>query len=485
MTLAQRVDKVDLRWWFLLIGAVVGAFQILAIPPGLGIDESSHFRRVWAISQGEVIAHRRGPDTGVEMPGCLASYVQYGVRHGGFPIGMVLSHNFSAPSNCDDTPRWVSYITTAPYSPVAYLPQIVGVTVGRAAHLPPAVLFLTGRLFGLAAYLALGLAALRIAPRGRLLLFVVGLLPMALLSAATYNGDSFLVGLVLLASAALLRAREDRADVSPHDGAATDHPPTSARWFVLAAVCFALITLCKPPYLLFAPLLVLIPQGSFRTRSQAVAAKAVAIGTIVVCAGAWAYATRSFKPIDPRLARVVGVDAAQQLKWSLHHPLNAALAGVRALGFAKPAEMLVTTSISNWWKIRAVQAGSPTLPIWATLLGLGLIVGGHAAEWGPARAATRADRLRALFPTLVQVLTLAGVTGTLWLMYTPMGAPQVYGLQGRYFVPLFAVGVLTVCGLRLPRPTRWPQLPFVAGAALLGAAAMLKTGLYYYGTVPY
>ena len=98
MTVSRRIAGLDLRWWFLIIGSLVGIFQMLAVPPGQGIDESGHFRRVWAISNGDLVAQTRNGEIGVMIPGCLQALVGYGVRHGGFAGGMHLAGNFHPPT---------------------------------------------------------------------------------------------------------------------------------------------------------------------------------------------------------------------------------------------------------------------------------------------------------------------------------------------------------------------------------------------------
>ena len=110
-------------------------------------------------------------------------------------------------------------------------------------------------------------------------------------------------------------------------------------------------------------------------------------------------------------------------------------------------------------------------------------MGSFLAERGSDRDLTGAGRWVARLPVALALATVAGVLVTLYLMYTPVGSLQVYGLQGRYLVPLLALGAVTLCARHQPRATPWSPTPFVAGMALLGVAAMAKTAFFYYGTI--
>ena len=207
-------------------------------------------------------------------------------------------------------------------------------TLARVTHAPPTVIFFAGRLFGLAAFLALGFMALRIAPRARHTLFVVALLPMALLSAATYNVDSFLLGLSLLAVALLLRSRE------------AEEP--SLRSFAVVAICLGAMALCKTPYLTLAPLLLLVPQRAFRSARMAAVCKAGALALIVAAAGAWTFVTRDLKPIKPGLAALIGVSPGRQARWMATHPLDFAAVVTRSLAYAESSGDIAQGVVSNW-----------------------------------------------------------------------------------------------------------------------------------------
>jgi uncharacterized membrane protein len=87
---------------------------------------------------------------------------------------------------------------------------------------------------------------------------------------------------------------------------------------------------------------------------------------------------------------------------------------------------------------------------------------------------SRTVRLRIAFYCFVIVLAYAvSVYAVFYLTWTPIHAPTIWGVQGRYFVvvlPVAAVLVAAIANLRLPQTIAAPLA--VAGAIIAGAAAV-------------
>lgn len=466
---ARSLGQIDLRWWLLIIGATVGLFQVFTIPPGLGIDEPAHFRRAWLISEGQFVAQHREGTAGGMIPECMSRFLVRPTLAALNPAPVPYSINFGDPPGCTNDKRWIGVGNTAPYSPTAYAPQALGVGAARLVHAPVDVTFYAGRLFGLATYLALCFAAIGMAPRGRPLLLVVSLLPMSLLSAGTYSIDSFLLGLTLVAVAAVLRSRQG------------DSPGT--RWFWIATAALAGVALCKPPYLVLVPLLFLVPTTGFRSARAAHLSKACAAVVIGASAVLWGLASGQTRPLARPVAGALNIDVSDQIEWALGHPIPALFTFIRTFSFSDSANDLLTGAVGTWWHIRNPAAGSPTLPLWAVFAAVALIAAAYKSEWGPRIARTRRELLAGMLPVGLQAAALLAISGTLFLTYTPVGKAYVVGLQGRYFVPVVAVGIVSVSMLRAPRPVERKAWPFVVGVAALGLLTIAKTWIFYYGPI--
>jgi hypothetical protein len=95
---------------------------------------------------------------------------------------------------------------TASYSPILYLPGALGLALGRATRASPYNSWIAARFFSAAAFVAIGVLALRTAPRWWI--FTVLCLPMTLALASSVNPDG--LSLAVLALSLALLERGDR-----------------------------------------------------------------------------------------------------------------------------------------------------------------------------------------------------------------------------------------------------------------------------------
>ena len=66
----------ELPFLFAVLAFVVGTFLVLAQPPGQGLDEATHFNRVWTLSQGNIVVPDRNGEPGGEIPQCVTAYLE-------------------------------------------------------------------------------------------------------------------------------------------------------------------------------------------------------------------------------------------------------------------------------------------------------------------------------------------------------------------------------------------------------------------------
>ena len=72
-----------------------------------------------------------------------------------------------------------------------YLPAL-GITIGRVLHFGSMLTFLLGRFFNLLLYTALVGLAIKVIPKGKMILFMVAMLPMSLQQAASFSYDAMI-----------------------------------------------------------------------------------------------------------------------------------------------------------------------------------------------------------------------------------------------------------------------------------------------------
>jgi uncharacterized membrane protein len=323
------------------------------------------------------------------------------------------------------------------------------------------VSFHLGRIASLSAYVALVALALHLAPRGRLVILVIGSLPSSVFQAATYNADSFTIALTMLLVALVLRCRFS-ADATRRTAVAT---------FVVALF----LALGKNTYWLLAPLALLVPDALLGARRPR-ALKAAFMTPILLAALAWARWASGLR-FDPYVDPTV--DQQEQLRHVLGNPFEFLAVLFRTL-FTWPTSNYLVDEFIGWYGMfRNAAAGYPAPPGVITMLAYVLLGAAYAASFGPRRTLDPKGHALSLWPAALAATTGIAVIAALYLTWTPVGRSVVEGVQGRYFLPVAVVPIVTVV-MRRDARDRVPWWPFAAGVALLGAYSIAKVILYYY-----
>jgi hypothetical protein len=431
----------------LLIGSLLfGLMMIVATPPLRGPDETAHFLRAYGIAQGDFIPANRDEQgrKGIFLPPRLYAGFDYFERAwgqskaGGY--GPVFRSYLDNPPAFDPAgpPVFVPYAGSEGYSPIAYLPQSAAALVARALDLDFLATQYLMRLAGLIAITGMLAVAVALVPALAWPLVVIAILPAALYGRSVISADG-----TALAAAMMVTALWLRGMLNP--GLRQAGP--QSLWLALGA-------LTKPPNLAFV-LLELIP---LRRRWRLLALTVVPALCIAVL---WTWAsgsdTAAWRMVEITGHQPAAYDPARRIAYLLGHPLHFPLAVIRAVSEKDLGELwrqvigvlgLFDTVLHGWVY--------PTLT--ATLFA-------SFVTRLPAAPAMRAQM--ALTATATIVGYTIAVYFICYLVFTPLDADSVWGVQGRYFVPILPLAAIVVAAL-----VNWSPPPWLAAAIAVGAATL-------------
>jgi len=400
---------------FVALSLTFGLIMVFVMPPFTAPDETSHFARAYQVSQGVLVGTTINGETGGYLP---------------FNNDLNNCTSILTMSKCPDLNQKVDLNETAfvrvsasAYSPIVYIPQMVGIDIGKVAYPSIYVLSTLGRIFNLLAYTLMFYVAIRIARFGEWVYVVVGLFPVAIQQAASLSGDVMTIGLCVIWIAIIgnLFLSSDKID------------KRQSIVLILLAIGLALT---KQTDIILAASVLLLPKRVFNNTKQKVLFIIAVLFTALLAVGLWSLVLHN---IHFTYSYYLGdtVSQAGQLKAMLHHPSTFIVALFHEYVF----EGFHSNGVSPDFLITSLHSVfssfSYKLPLLFCILGyVGLLVALlHNDRYETAVNKFKMNRL-AIAQTIAFLLSLLAIAGALYLNWSPVGSRFIYGVQGRYFLPV-------------------------------------------------
>ena len=325
----------------------------------------------------------------------------------------------------------VSYQLPVRTTPLAYVPQALGITLARILGLGGLGLLYMGRLFNLAFLGSMGYLAMRRLPFGREVLFGVYMLPMTLHLAASLSYDVMIIGCSGYFGAVCLDLAFRQERVRPRD-------------VILLALVLGIMGPCKMVYGVIAGYCLLIPVRKFGdwkkwTGSAALVLGAFALSMFLVNRGT---VSMYVEATDSYMAWAG--EEGYTLSWLVHNPKFVLKMCYDTLAWK--GESLFTGMMGGALGNLDPVLNTPfwvILAMWAILWVLALA--------GPGERGPEMSMGQKAWIWFLSLACLGALMFSMLLGWTPVSATKIEGVQGRYLLPLLPMLLLTVRGRSLAR----------------------------------
>ena len=407
----QRLSRMDPVKVFLWVAMPVGVLLVAVTPPFQVPDEPNHFYRAYQVSVGQLVSQRTSTSVGGQLP---RSFLQVtGTVMGNVPFNPDVKQNLDAWAHAFDIPLRphdrveVGFPNTALTGPIAYMPQVLGIELGRLVGASTLMLFYWGRIASLLLCVALTACAIRWLTVRRWTCVLLSLLPMTLFVRSSVSSDGPTLALTMLALAICLLP------------AALETPSVHLKVPGLLFSIASLMAFGKPPYGAVAFLALAIPPRLLGGTKRYVSTMLALTVVFVIAQGAWALALRGKTAVS-----APGADPPAQTTFVVDHPGDAAALLVSDFVRSAPVLTHQALGVLGW-----LDAPIPSSV--AVFLGLMLVL---VAFGEPGLPPTFVGfRWLGVVICGVGTLTLLGMN---YLWWTPPGASHVEGIQGRHLLPL-------------------------------------------------
>ena len=452
---------------FVVIGYLFGLSLVFANPPFHSNDEDRHFYNSYFLSTGQIRPVQHENQIGGYLPYNLHEVCE---TFQGIPFNKgarispaKLKEMKSVPLRDSvkvfyDNP---SYRT----NPVPYMPFVIGIWIARAVNSNPIHLLWGARIAGLIVYLLIVFYAIKIIPVHKYVLLAVALTPMTLFQAASVGYDVLSMSLSFLIIALALKY-------------AFQEKKIQTRQVVLFLCIVLLHCFAKPGYFLVPFLFFIIPGKNIGSAKKTAAVFACLVIICFLPSITWgSYLSSLHLQGGKALLNDFVYGSHEQVKVILKEP------AVFAVNF-----LLNFIAQGKEWIIGSLgRLGYSYTHLNHTVLFIhGLVLIALSILDASASAS------RTIIISSGQKLLISGIAfGTIGILTagfffsSPVGAHTIFGLQGRYFIPILPL-LLLLNSNRASRTVAWdadvwkPLIVPIYATALLGYTVVFITKHFYY-----
>jgi len=387
------------------------------VPLNSVFDEANHFLRSYSVAHGKFISDVTSIDRlgGDVLPSAVCDYAEmykYNADHNGHRLNDEPLKALHADWN--DT-REIVFPNTAINTPVMYLPQAAGIKVTELFSDRPFDMAYGGRFVNMAVTAVLVILAVFITPAGKNYFKFTALLPIMMQESVSLAPDGFITAVIMVYAALILRARYKCKKV------------LDIRYVILLFVLTIVVITSKLVYAPLCLLLFLIPKEKFGGKSRYYTAVGVFALSIIIFAMSW------FMIIQRYNLRFQHSNSGMQMDYILSEPLQAFSI---FSNYILDAGRYLTQMFGE-------RLGNDNIPLFAFT---GIMLAAIAALYCYKQTKGSEKGKRAI-PVIIVIIVYLFVGAAEYLGWTKVGAPSVFGVSGRYLLPIVPVMMFAVSGV--------------------------------------
>jgi uncharacterized membrane protein len=411
------LNRLRLEVVFAILALTAGLFMVFLNAPFEAPDEASHFWRAYHVSEGNLVSTRCHDLSG--------GWIPKSITHAHLPFENLVAHpenrieknairNGLREPFADQPQEFICMGFAALYSPVVYIPQAVGIAIGKACGLSPLGMMYIGRIMNLFFWVSVSFIAIRITPVFKWVFVLISLLPMNVFLASSLSADAPADGIASLLFAFVLLAIS-RKETLPW-----------SHMLAMTLLCI-LLSFIKLPYVPLTGMVFLIPAARFGGLRNKLLWCGGTIALSFLATMLWSTAIKGlYVPLHD-------ANAPEQMALLMKHPWTFPILAIRS--FEIHAGGIFISFIG---KLGFLDTAMPTW-IYVTYPLVLVIVA--VFEFGGDCIIKWPQRLWIIF-LCVGVFLLIELS--MFLTWTPVGGQVIEGVQGRYFLPIAVPAMLAL-----------------------------------------
>ena len=465
--IAQRIVKPEVI--FALVATTVGLILIFLVPPMQAPDEQTHFFQSYAVSNFDFVPDEFNENGKVHYGSKLPvsvydSAINFREEVAGKPSVKFNTQLFEKYIDEPLRPELTKYVDGTTYAPFVYIPQALGISVGKLFETSPLIMIWVGRFLNLLVWILIIFLAVKIIPFGKWIMVVLALNPVVVFLSASLSADVLTIGLAFLFFALVASTLQKGYKI------------TKLMTVALIGV-ISLLVLTKPVSIILVLLMFIIPRKVFTRRWSYVLFCISALLVMACLYLTWSSLSSDAAHAISQLQRPgFGVDSSAQLAHILGDPLNYIKSLLLNYVFVLPGypgDAVLRSAIGSFGWLDTF------IPLWTVVTYVLLLVFVVLYEAGRGLSLTLYQRMALI---LVGMLYFGATCTALYLFYTPVGSTMVSGVQGRYFIPIsvLLIGLFTARKKVLDIKLKTLVIIILTTSIIILTTMLLRIALRYY-----
>lgn len=396
---------------FLYLAIPIFLMYMLFLPLYMGHDELFHWYRVYEITDGGLLPEIENNSTGYEVPKNVGSGLAWNKN---LEYGDIV-RDASRKLDYNDK-QFISDVTMSVYSPIQYFLQIVGVTFGKLITDRSVLISYVGRLFNVLICIYLLYNAIKLAPYGKNLLFVLAFIPIAVEGFTTLSGDGFTISTAYLFISYILNIKNSKRMLLKKD-------------FAILSILGIVLAFCKIIYIPIVFMLFLLPKESFKSNKKRWIYLIMMIMLFIFCNLLW------LKLANPYLQVYTDGKSSYQIKYIFSHPIRYCqnfLYTIQQNGINYILELYGTGML--WGNAVNNYTFVPIIMIILTLI----------ACINESDFKNKFNLKESIIVVLIILAVIALMFTSLYVQWTSYAQNKIEGVQGRYFLPIITLVYLVI-----------------------------------------
>ena len=408
----NNTKKVKTETIFLVCSIFIGILYVFVMPIGMAPDEAAHFRRIYEISDGHIISDKNSNGTGGRsLPVSISTTFSFDIQDGTYADEIKL---ISKTRN-NKTSNFQTFGNTSLYSPICYIPQVLGTVVGKILHLPMIFIVYLARLFNLAAWIAIMYFSIKYIPTGKLFISLLLLSPISMQAAASCQADALTNCIAIgLISFVLYKIKQQKKLTKNEK--------------IIMTLLAIVMSMCKIVYIPLCLLLYLIPDKCFQNKKDKyIKITGLAVFVIIINLIWLLISSTYLVEFQP------GVNSMEQVKYILKAPIY--YLKVLHSTYDNYGIYYLLTSTGSYLGYFNIHLSETYILFYVMFII-------YTALRENNKKKLILNQFQKIFVTLILISCFLLISTSLYVQWTAVGEIMISGIQGRYFIPLIPLLLL-------------------------------------------